>query len=281
MIRSLVVRTSVAALLLSACTVSSDAISTGGPSSSAGLTTTTTGLTAATETGDGTDATTGTYDLGSSPDAPDTTFDPCGNTLQGTLRDFSQSHPDFEYVIGEDPGIVADVLGVDGKPVYNGNPTTPSTNGKEAFDQWYRDVPGVNVTIPLSIPLTDQGGGIYTYDNPAFFPIDEQGLGNEGNEHNYHFTYEIATEFTYHGGEVFTFTGDDDLFTFINGKLAIDLGGVHGPLTGTVDLDAQAAALGIVPGQKYSLHFFFAERHTSESNFRIDTTIDCFLPPPK
>ena len=94
--------------------------------------------------------------------------------------------------------------------------------------------------------------------------------------HNYHFTYEIHAEFTYEGGEVFTFTGDDDLFTFINGKLAIDLGGVHGPQTATIDLDQEADNLGIIVGGTYALDFFFAERHTSMSNFRIDTTISCF-----
>jgi fibro-slime domain-containing protein len=58
------------------------------------------------------------------------------------------------------------------------------------------------------------------------------------------------------------------------------LGGVHGAQSSTVDLDARAAEFGIVKGNKYSLDFFFAERHTSESNFRIDTTIGCFSEPP-
>ena len=222
------------------------------------------------------------FDLGAGVDAPpqDTGEEECGSILHGTLRDFRQSHPDFEYTIQVDPGIVASALGGDEKPVYAGDPSTPTTHGQQEFDQWYRDVPGVNIALPVEIPLTLQNG-LFTYDNPAFFPIDGQGHGDEGNIHNYHFTLEIATEFTYHGGEVFTFTGDDDLFTFINGQLAIDLGGVHGPLTGSVNLDEQAAALGITPGGTYSLHFFFAERHTSESNFRIDTTISCFAPPPE
>lgn len=202
----------------------------------------------------------------------------CQTELVATVRDFSQAHPDFEYLIALDPGIVQDVLGGDGKPVYAGG-TAGTTTGAANFDQWYRDVAGVNVNLPVQIPLTDNGDGSYSFDDPAFFPIDGQGLGDEGNAHNYHFTLELHTQFTYQGGEVFTFRGDDDLFTFINGRLGIDLGGVHGPLQGSIDLDAMAGTLGIVPGGTYDLDFFFAERHTSESNFRIETTIGCFQPP--
>lgn len=204
----------------------------------------------------------------------------CGSALQGIVRDFQVSHPDFEDFLGDDKGIVENMLGMDGKPVYAGNPTTPTTSGKEAFDQWFRDVDGVNIAIPYSVTLTPAGGGVYTYDNSAFFPIDGQGFGDEGNVHNYHFTLELRTQFEYKGGEVFTFTGDDDLFTFINGRLALNLGGVHGAQSQTVDLDAMAGELGITVGKTYALDFFFAERHTSESNFRIDTTISCFSPPP-
>ncbi|MCX4243247.1 fibro-slime domain-containing protein [Paraliomyxa miuraensis] len=215
----------------------------------------------------------GTEDTGTLPPPGE-----CETDLVATVRDFSQGHPDFESVIAVDPGIVQDMLGGDGKPVYAGG-TAGTTTGQANFDQWYRDVAGVNVNIPIQISLTDNGDETYTYDDAAFFPIDGQGLGNEGNPHNYHFTLEMHTQFTYQGGEVFTFRGDDDLFTFINGRLGIDLGGVHGPIQGSIDLDAMAGTLGIVPGGTYDLDFFFAERHTSESNFRIETTIGCFHPP--
>jgi fibro-slime domain-containing protein len=205
----------------------------------------------------------------------------CGSVLQATIRDFSPTtHPDFETMSGDDKGIVKPDLGADGKPVYAGNPTTSTTSGKTSFDQWYNDAAGINVPIPLTITLTPGAGNVYTYDNQAFFPIDGQGLGDEGRPHNYHFTLELHTQFEYKGGEVFTFIGDDDLFTFINGKLAINLGGVHGAEPGSVDLDAAAGMLGITPGNSYPIDLFFAERHTVDSHFRIDTTIGCFSPPP-
>ena len=38
-------------------------------------------------------------------------------------------------------------------------------------------------------------------------------------------------------------------------------------------LDQEAARLGITKGQTYAFDFFFAERHTVESNFRLETTL--------
>lgn len=201
----------------------------------------------------------------------------CGSKLTGTIRDFKIDHPDFEYTIDTDPGIVEADLGADGKPVYAGQSGNPTTTGKAAFDQWFNDVSGVNQKKLLPIQLTKSGGNVYTYDNSAFFPIDNELWGNEGNPHNYHFTFELHTKFVYLGGEVFTFTGDDDLWVFVNKKLGIDLGGVHGAMSGQIDLDAKAGELGLQKGQTYPLDFFFAERHTSESNFRIDTTIASFV----
>ena len=63
------------------------------------------------------------------------------------------------------------------------------------------------------------------------------------------------------------------MFVFINKHLAIDLGGIHSQETQTVDLDAQASALEISTGNIYDLAVFNAERHTTQSNFRIDTTM--------
>lgn len=207
---------------------------------------------------------------------------PCNPSFTGVLRDFNDTHPDFEKVIDDDRGVVKVDLGMDDKPVYASSGPTATISGKASFDQWYRDVQGVNMRVVYTLPATKAQDGSWVYDNSNFFPLDGQALGNQGRNHNFHFTFELHSEFSYKGGEVFTFTGDDDLWTFINGKLAIDLGGVHPSQSGSIDLDAQAASLGITPGSNYSLDVFQAERHTDESHFRIDTNLEftsCGEPP--
>jgi fibro-slime domain-containing protein len=208
---------------------------------------------------------------------------PCG-TLRATLRDFKADHDDFENPgerMGGEAGIVAVQLGADHKPVYAHDGATRTVLGRATFDQWYRDVDGVNLAFQTDLPLTETatGSGVFVFDDSEFFPLDGKGFpGEERLGHNFHFTTEAHATFFYRGHESFTFKGDDDVWVFVNGVLAIDLGGVHGVAAATIDFDARAAELGIEPGHSYAFDVFHAERHTSRSNFRIETSIECFTP---
>ena len=198
------------------------------------------------------------------------------DTIVATIRDFQSSHPDMERDESGsrvERGMVADMLGADGKPVFVRSDRVESA---ATFDQWYRDVDGVNQAFEVPLPLSQTSPGVFVFEDDDFFPIDGMGFAEEFNGHNFHFTTEIVASFEYRGGERFTFRGDDDVWVFVNGRLALDLGGLHQREEATVDFDAQATDLDIEVGTRYELRVFHAERHTIESNFRIETSIDCF-----
>jgi len=199
--------------------------------------------------------------------------------LHTTIRDFQPAtNPDFERPGpgGDDPCLVNDLLGADGKPEYSGRPCIHTVTSADTFYQWYHDSP-VSKQIPYDIALTADPGkpGFFVYDNRAFFPIDNdpRGWGNEGYTHDYHFTLEAHITFRYSGGEIFGFSGDDDMWVFINRHLAINLGGLHQSESRTVSLDGDSAALEITRGEIYPIDIFFAERHTIDSDFTLETSV--------
>jgi fibro-slime domain-containing protein len=214
------------------------------------------------------------------------------------------TNQDFEHVpttcppMGcDDRGFVATTLGADNTPTYMGGTTgTLTTHGPQWFQMWYHDTPGTNVTVMWPMPIVphpepDSGPGAIGYDSEiqgapygntpvgmiagnGFFPIDDgtqyaTAFGNQGWPNNYSFTCEIHTQFQYKGGEYFNFRGDDDVFVYIDHKLVIDLGGIHGPETASVQVDS----LGLTMGQTYPLDFFSAERHVTGSNILFETTL--------
>ncbi len=215
----------------------------------------------------------------------------CVNVLNVVVRDFTQAHIDFgqEKPVGwTAPGLytgqVLSELGDDRKPMIN--PSRTPLDVIEKFEDWYTTIPGVNEPYLMKIwlepdPLVEDN---FIFDVNNFFPLDDhntspddQQVGGDGEEnglHNFLFTTEIHTAFAYQGGEVFSFRGDDDVFVFINNQLVVDLGGIHGPVEGSVSLDEKVADLGLEIGGIYNLDMFQAERNPGGSNFRISTSLD-------
>ena len=92
---------------------------------------------------------------------------------------------------------------------------------------------------------------------------------------NQHFCFESHASFTYKPGLRFSFRGDDDIWVFIDGKLAVDLGGTHLAAPGYVDLDqlTDKSGLPLVVGAPYKIDIFFCDRRTTMSNVRIKTNM--------
>ncbi|KAM9989214.1 hypothetical protein ACTFIY_005261 [Dictyostelium cf. discoideum] len=164
-------------------------------------------------------------------------------------------NPDFEAANSGrvEKGLVKADLGTDGTPVYCcGSSKKASITSETTFYSWFHNKPGTNLPINKEITLTQSttNSNIYSYTNNSFFIIDGEGFDDKTkypNENlyydttkkarNFHYCAQTHTQFQYKTGDVFSFTGDDDVWVFINNKLAVDLGGMHPPSSSSVNLD--------------------------------------------
>lgn len=169
------------------------------------------------------------------------------------------------------------------------------------FADWFTDRAGpagtledINRPFLTDLAFTPLDDGTWEFRDKAYFPLDNRlplrwrkikatdpdpyghlitgRLGTADlSQHNYGFTVELHAVGTYRAGtgQSISFAGDDDVWIFINGKIAVDMGGIHGAQTGTVDLDKAAASLGLADGMDFKVDLYFAERRVTESTCHI------------
>lgn len=92
---------------------------------------------------------------------------------------------------------------------------------------------------------------------------------------NYNLSLEGHAQFVYHtdANQYFTFTGDDDVYLYINGVRVLDIGAAHSIAKVGININDVAEVCGLTDGGTYSFDFFYLERHGTAANFGIETNI--------
>ena len=203
----------------------------------------------------------------------------------------------------------------------NGYPTMAADKGSESLDYLFGGKPDSAVTSykPTGGLLTLDNDGYYGFDAASHYASYDKAsnrftltdkqcgsalcftpFGNDTSDNRYSFGMNLGADFympkdgkVNNRDMVFDFTGDDDVWVFIDGVLVLDLGGIHDPSHGSIDFATGAITYDTTPyhGQPagtisqafgnagktwdstpYKIHhlsFFYLERGDGGSNCKI------------
>ena len=127
------------------------------------------------------------------------------------------------------------------------------------------------------------------FEHPDVFPVKTTGTNSDDSvtsyrkDANFFYSLHAKSKFVYYKDKnyFFDFTGDDDVYFFINDTLICDIGGIHGSPRRFVYLEDKiensdqtyAEYLGLKDGDICSFDMFFADRHLTGINLTFKTNI--------
>ena len=180
--------------------------------------------------------------------------------------------------------------------VFDSSKTTLLMRQDSATGEYHLQDPG-----KLYENCTNLNSSSALQDKHGFFPFNETSTSGSANTYNYgfgaklEFNFRLTKDGTVNdkdGKDVpieFNFSGDDDVWVFIDGKLALDVGGAHGPAKGTLNFNTLKATVSDIKasagdknptkvtdftlnGEKtaeHTLTMFYMERGMWESNMKV------------
>ena len=210
-----------------------------------------------------------------------------GSKAALSARQFEWSECGYDHKALEQ-GMVKYELDEDYLPVAVGGRLT-SNQGLKDMARWFEAVEGKSASYTGNLKMDYRAEGAeFTFYKDEFYPLDEvtfsQNDKANSDGHNHLFTMNFAVPFTVlaSGGESFEITADDDTFVFVGDKLALDLGGIHGAMSGRFRInekgevyagiqDEDLSYTGITVGKEdgSAVRIFHADRDSGESVFKV------------
>lgn len=164
-------------------------------------------------------------------------------------------------------GLVENELDSAGFPVWTGKVACDIGTAADGPGNWFKSGRSVLETT-ISIPLWRIGkSDEWSYSNSQFFPLDTVKTTEPVAWPNYRFCLHHRFETTFAPNQYLKVMGDDDIWLFAQKRLVIDLGGQHGPDTGTFAFEQ----LGVPEGKTIKFDLFHCERHGTGSSFGVWT----------
>lgn len=193
---------------------------------------------------------------------------------------------DGHYIFDSKSGKDNVYMNSEGNLVYNSSSTATITNPSE-------NASGEVGFFPFNTPISGNVNKNAT--------LADSKPGKEDTKVNYGFGMRLGIPFTISDkteDTVFRFSGDDDLWVYVDGKLALDVGGAHGRATGSInfttgevnvdnpykvtDTGIEKATASSVQdwiknldrSKTHTLSVFYMERGLYDSNLMIDFNLD-------
>ena len=203
-------------------------------------------------------------------------------------RQFEWSKCEY-YNKGLEAGLVEPTLNADFLPIAKGGNLLSNRGMKgDGFDRWFNTVDGKSKNYASTIDLRYDGTtASFSYENDEFYPLNDvivpdEIVNSDGNNHLFTFNLGVPFEVMGEGKEAFAIAADDDTWVFLDDKIVLDMGGIHGVINGRFKVQENGeiyTALGdealaysgvkLAKGERSIVRIFHADRDSSESAIRM------------
>lgn len=188
-------------------------------------------------------------------------------TVQSDGRDFG---PTICCFVANDEVLTS--LGPNGLPVYNpGSTTGPVLRDHAANGEllWFTPSAGSATTPKVSFTGSTVISG-NSYSNGSMYPPN----GTGGNDANGFQTAVFSGNFTFSSPQTFNFTlgADDDALLFVDNKVVLQLGGVHG--------NSSVTAMPTLSAGLHTFNLFYADRQQTGASLSFSIPNDVVVTPP-